>query len=152
MRRITHHIILFLASSVTVTGAAFYFSLAPKSPLFWLSMATAYASLVLLALSLMIGPRNKLRGRPNPVSGYVRRDIGIWAGVLGIAHVVAGLQVHFRGKMWLYFLPPADATYAFPLRIDAFGLTKSLSVNNVYLARHFPKANGRSGEHVQSQV
>ena len=121
MRRITRHIILFLAS--IVTGATFYFSLASKGPLFWLSMATAYASLVLLALSLTIGPWNKLRGRPNPVSGYLRRDIGIWAGVLGIAHVVAGLQVHFRGKMWLYFLPPADATYTFPLRIDAFGLT-----------------------------
>lgn len=121
MRRITRHITLFLAS--IVTGAAFYFSLASKGPLFWLSMATAYASLVLLALSLMIGPWNKLRGRPNPISGYLRRDIGIWAGGLGIAHVVAGLQVHFRGKMWLYFLPPADATYTFPLRIDAFGLT-----------------------------
>jgi sulfoxide reductase heme-binding subunit YedZ len=71
----------------------------------------------------MIGPWNKLRGRPNPVSGYLRRDIGIWAGVLGIAHVVVGLQVHLGGKFWLYFLPPADARSAFPLRVDAFGLT-----------------------------
>jgi sulfoxide reductase heme-binding subunit YedZ len=69
-------------------------------------MATAYGSLVLLAWSLMIGPWNKLRGRPNPVSGYLRRDIGIWAGVLGIAHVVLGLQVHWVGRMWVYFVLP----------------------------------------------
>ena len=86
-------------------------------------MASAYGSLVLLALSLMIGPWNKLRGRPNPVSGFLRRDIGIWAGVLGITHVIAGLQVHMGGKFWLYFLPPPDAADTFLLRIDPFGLT-----------------------------
>ena len=121
MQRISRHIILFIVS--IVTGTAFYFFLASKDSLFWLSMATAYASLALLALSLMIGPWNKLRGRIIPVSSYLRRDIGIWAGVLAIVHVVAGLQVHMGGKFWLYFLPPADAAYTFPLRIDPFGLT-----------------------------
>ena len=29
---------------------------------------------------------------------------------------------------------------------------KILSVNNIYLARHLPKADDRGGEHVQSQV
>ncbi|MEO8159681.1 MAG: hypothetical protein ABI648_17920 [Betaproteobacteria bacterium] len=119
--RFLHHLVLLLAA--IMTGAAFYYFLAPRGQLFWLSMATAYASLALLALSLMIGPWNVLRGNPNPVSGYLRRDIGIWAGVLGIAHVVPGLLQHFRGRMWLYFLPPPNATYSFPLRIDAFGLT-----------------------------
>jgi sulfoxide reductase heme-binding subunit YedZ len=121
MRRITRHIILFLVSGVT--GATFYLALAPESPIWRLSMASAYGGLVLLSLSLIIGPWNRLRGHPNPVSGYFRRDIGIWAGVLGIVHVIVGLQVHFRRKMWLYFLPPADATYTFPMRIDPFGLT-----------------------------
>ena len=121
MPRFLRHAILFLAS--ILTGGIFYISLAAKGPLFWLSMATAYSSLVLLALSLMIGPWNKMRDHPNPVSSYLRRDIGIWAGLLGIAHVVFGLQVHLGGKFWLYFLPPPDAAYNFPMRIDAFGLT-----------------------------
>jgi sulfoxide reductase heme-binding subunit YedZ len=103
MQRIARHIILLFAS--IATGAAFFVALGSKHPLFWLSMATAYGSLALLALSLMIGPWNRLRGRPNPVSGYLRRDIGIWAGVLGIVHVIAGLQVHYYGKFWLYFVP-----------------------------------------------
>jgi sulfoxide reductase heme-binding subunit YedZ len=86
-------------------------------------MASAYASLLLLATTLMIGPWNTLRGRANPVSSYLRRDVGIWAGMLGIVHVIVGLQVHMDGKFWLYFLPPPDAAYRFPLRIDPFGLT-----------------------------
>lgn len=121
MGRVTRHIVLFLASCLT--GVAFYWILDTDSMIWWFSMATAYASLVLLAWTLMIGPWNKLRGCPNPVSGYLRRDIGIWAGVLGIVHVIAGLQVHFVGKMWLYFLPPPDAPYRFPLRIDLAGLS-----------------------------
>lgn len=120
MRRVTRHIVLFLACGVW--GAAFYLILATENAIWWLSMSSAYGGLVLLALSLMIGPWNKLRGRPNPVSGYLRRDIGIWAGILGAVHVIAGLQVHMR-TMWQYFLPPPDATYRFPLRIDPFGLT-----------------------------
>lgn len=118
MGRATRHIILFLASSVACT--AFYLVLTNENRLWRLSMATAYVSLVLLALTLMVGPWNKLRGRPNPVSGYLRRDIGIWAGMLGIVHVVLGLQMHLGGKMWLYFLPERNAL-TFPLRIDLFG-------------------------------
>ena len=121
MPRFLRHAILFLAS--ILTGGIFYLSLGSKGSLFWLSMATAYSSLVLLALSLMVGPWNKMRGRPNPVSSYLRRDIGIWAGLLGVVHVIFGLQVHFTGKMWLYFLPSPDGAYNFPLRIDPFGLT-----------------------------
>ena len=64
MGRVTRHIVLFLAS--LVTGAGFYLILHTEYPIWWLSMSSAYGSLVLLALSLMIGPWNKLRGLPNP--------------------------------------------------------------------------------------
>ena len=71
----------------------------------------------------MIGPWNVLRNHANPVSGYWRRDIGIWAGILALVHVIAGLQVHMGGRFWLYFFPPADAHSIFPVRLDPFGLT-----------------------------
>jgi sulfoxide reductase heme-binding subunit YedZ len=66
-------------------------------------MATAYAGLILLAASLWIGPLNVLRQRPNPVSFDLRRDIGIWTGILAILHTGIGLTVHLRGRMWMYF-------------------------------------------------
>lgn len=121
MQRLARHSVLFLMSCVTVW--AFYVFLDSASPIVRLSMASAYASLFLLAATLTIGPWNRLRERSNPVSSYLRRDLGIWAGMLGIAHVIVGLQVHMGGKFWLYFLPPPDAAYRFPLRIDAFGLS-----------------------------
>ena len=123
MSRTARHTILFLASAAT--GALFYSGLQSDRLVYTVSMASAYGSLVLLALSLIIGPWNKLRGRPNPISGYLRRDIGIWAGILGIVHVIAGLQVHM-GKIALYFLPPGVATFPFPISIGQwmpFGLT-----------------------------
>jgi len=68
-----------------------------------MSMATAYAGLIFLAASLWLGPWNILRQRPNPVSFDLRRDIGIWTGILAIAHTAIGLTVHLRGRMWMYF-------------------------------------------------
>ena len=121
MQRVARHLVLLLASCAA--AGVFYIGLASASPMARLSMASAYASLFLLAATLMIGPWNKLRDRAHPISSYLRRDIGIWAGMLGIVHVILGLQVHMDGKFWLYFLPPPDASYVFPLRIDPFGLT-----------------------------
>jgi len=66
-------------------------------------MATAYSSLLFLCVTLLLGPWNTLRRRPNPVSFDLRRDIGIWAGVLAILHTAVGLTVHLRGRMWMYF-------------------------------------------------
>lgn len=68
-----------------------------------LSMATAYAGLFFLAVSLSLGPWNALRRRPNPTSFDLRRDVGIWTGVLAIVHTATGLTVHLRGRMWMYF-------------------------------------------------
>ncbi len=57
-----------------------------------------------------------LRGKLNPVSFDLRRDLGIWAGISALAHTAAGLNVHLRGRMWLYFV---DTRHH--LRGDAFG-------------------------------
>ena len=67
------------------------------------SLATAYVSLAFLAISLLIGPWNVLRARANPVSIDLRRDVGIWAGVLAIVHSVMGLFIHKMGGPWRYF-------------------------------------------------
>ncbi len=90
-----------------------------KDTTFRLSMATAYVALLLLAITLVIGPYAALRGRRYPVSSDIRRDFGIWSGIVAVAHVVAGLQVHLRGKMWEYFVRPAKGLLL--PRIDPFG-------------------------------
>jgi methionine sulfoxide reductase heme-binding subunit len=90
-----------------------------------LSMATGYVSVVLIAWAMLIGPWRVRRGRPAPASTDLRRDIGIWGAIFGLAHVVTGLQVHFAGQFWKYFLYP-DGDHAIPLRHDLFGFAAGL--------------------------
>lgn len=85
-----------------------------------LSMATGYVSVALIAWAMTIGPWRVSRGRPAPASTDLRRDVGIWGGVFGLAHVLTGLQVHFGGKFWNYFLY-SDGDHRIPLRADVFG-------------------------------
>ncbi len=66
-------------------------------------MGTAYASVLFLVWSLLLGPWNVLRRKSNPVSFDLRRDVSIWAGALAVVHTAVGLTVHLRGRMWMYF-------------------------------------------------
>lgn len=118
-RRLRRHALL-AALTVAATAAV---ALANRSPqtVHRLSLGTAYAGLMLLAVSLAIGPIRVLKARPNPVSTDLRRDVGIWAALAGLAHVVFGLQVHMRGKFWLYFVYPPGQGGVVPLRHDIFG-------------------------------
>ena len=47
-----------------------------------------------------------IRGEANPVHSPLRRDVGIAAGLMAIAHTIVGLQVHVGGSLSRYFLPP----------------------------------------------
>jgi sulfoxide reductase heme-binding subunit YedZ len=107
-----------IAAVVTLT----FFLLLPSPDTIWrLSMGTAYAGLLFLAAALIIGPLNVLRGAPNPLSTYLRRDIGIVAGVLALAHTIIGLLVHFRGDPIQYFFYRTPVGIG-GLRYDLFGL------------------------------
>jgi sulfoxide reductase heme-binding subunit YedZ len=87
--------------------------------LFRASMATAYVGLFLLVATLAFGPVAAFRRRHYPVSTDLRRDTGIWAAIVSMAHVVFGLQVHVRGKMWEYFVHSVRDTFL--PRVDPFG-------------------------------
>ena len=117
MRRIRNHAALG-AASLVVTWAVFA-GIASDDPVFRVSIATAYVALALFAITLGFGPYAALRGRRYPVSADIRRDFGIWSALVAIAHVVAGLQVHLRGKMWEYFVSPTKGVLL--PRIDPFG-------------------------------
>jgi sulfoxide reductase heme-binding subunit YedZ len=84
--------------------------------------ATGYVALGFLGLTLLIGPANLLLRRRNPVSSYLTRDVGMWAAIVSVVHVVAGLFVHgppvaVGERILRYFFAP-DGT---PLT-DSFGL------------------------------
>jgi methionine sulfoxide reductase heme-binding subunit len=101
LRRSGRHFILAAAATAIVCLA--YAATPPPDVRHRLSMGTAYAGLIFLAASLWLGPWNILRRRPNPTSFDLRRDVGIWTGVLAVLHTGIGLTVHLRGRMWMYF-------------------------------------------------
>lgn len=55
-------------------------------------------------MAILLGPWNVLRRRANPVSFDLRRDLGIWAAIMALLHTAIGLNVHLRGRPWLYFV------------------------------------------------
>jgi sulfoxide reductase heme-binding subunit YedZ len=99
--RIRRHIVLGVAAAVITLLA--YSAIPPPDFRLRLSMGTAYAALIFLTASLWLGPWNVVQRRPNPVSFDLRRDIGIWTGILATVHTMIGLTVHLRGRMWMYF-------------------------------------------------
>jgi sulfoxide reductase heme-binding subunit YedZ len=64
-----------------------------------LTTATGYVALALLALTLLIGPANLLLRRRNPVSSYLRRDVGAWTALFSGVHVIVSLTVHGSGQI-----------------------------------------------------
>lgn len=118
VRRIRTHVAVGAGS---LAATAFLFALVQSDDaVFRASMATAYVALALLAVTLLFGPITALRGHRYPLSTDLRRDFGIWSGILAVAHVVVGLQVHMRGKMWEYFAHESKGMML--PRFDPFGL------------------------------
>jgi sulfoxide reductase heme-binding subunit YedZ len=78
--------------------------------------ATGDVALVLLGLTLVIGPANLVLGRRNPVSSYLRRDVGAWTAIVSVVHVVLAFGVDGQGRILDFFIRDGR-----PL-IDSFGL------------------------------
>jgi sulfoxide reductase heme-binding subunit YedZ len=113
-RRLFHHILIGVGSvALTILFMHFF---QKRDFISRASIGTAYPAMFLTAAALLLGPLNVLWRKPNPVSFDLRRDLGIWAGISALVHTAVGLNVHLRGRMWLYFV---DTRHH--LRQDAFG-------------------------------
>ncbi len=123
---IARHLSFFAGGSLF--GAAVAMAIQPVSIQQFLSYLTAYAGFLYLTIALILAPANLLKGRPLGLSSKLRRNFGIWAGVFAIAHVGAGLMVHFGGRWWLYFIQPMSGDKLLPIRYDFFGITNYLGL------------------------
>lgn len=95
-RLLVHHLPL---AATSAGGLIVLTALAPShggSSLRQLASPTGDVALILLAMTLLIGPANLLLRRRNPVNSYLRRDIGTWTAIWSIIHVVIGFQGHSR--------------------------------------------------------
>lgn len=96
-RLLLHHAPVALASAVALVVLI---GLTPRHDGFsiqQLASPTGDVALVLLAVTLLVGPANLLLRRANPVNSYLRRDIGAWTAIWSLVHVVVGFQGHIGG-------------------------------------------------------
>jgi sulfoxide reductase heme-binding subunit YedZ len=116
-----HHLPLALLSAASIF--VLYITRPYPDVITRLSFATAWPALVLLTITLLIGPWRILRGKPAVLSQDLRRDIGIWGGALGVVHAVIGNCEHLRGRPWLYYVYEKTQEHLVPIRHDLFGFS-----------------------------
>lgn len=118
--RIKIHYLPMLISGI-IFCLIFYNLWKPTLPAIpFITYSSGYLSIFLLAFSLLLGPFNLMLKLKNPLSTYIRRDIGIFGGILGVVHSVVGLFMHFTGRPWLYFVKEVGESFA--IRFGNFGL------------------------------
>lgn len=92
VRRLLYHHLVLAGESAALLLVLAAVGQAHDWRLRW-SIAMGYIGTIWLGATLLLGPLNVLRARPNPVSTDLRRDIGIWSAVLGGAHVLIVLPL-----------------------------------------------------------
>jgi sulfoxide reductase heme-binding subunit YedZ len=124
VRRWLTHTTLALAALIACYLAHLY---APYAALnYALTIGCGYLALILIMLTLLIGPVQLLYQSRNPVNLDLRRDIGIWAGITGCIHVMFGLQIHMNGRILNYFIQTTGRGYR--LLLNAFGISNHLGL------------------------
>jgi sulfoxide reductase heme-binding subunit YedZ len=116
-----HHLPLALGSMVVIF--LLYVTRPYADVITRLSFSTAWPALLLLAVTLIIGPWRTLQGKAPILSQDLRRDIGIWGGTLGVLHAVIGQCEHLRGRPWLYYVYEKTQEHLIPIRHDMFGFS-----------------------------
>ena len=91
MTRIWRH----LGMSVVVAAlcAATWYAGEPTEATARLSLLTAWLCFALLAAALCIGPWRVLHGGQPTVNSLLRRDLGIWAAITALTHLLAATVV-----------------------------------------------------------
>lgn len=119
-RRLKIHYLPMLILSIIFCLVFFRFWKPTLPVIPFITYTSGYLSVIFLVVSLLLGPINLILKRKNPISTYIRRDIGIYGGFLGIVHSVVGMFMHFTGRPWLYFLEEVGDKLS--IRSGNFGL------------------------------
>jgi len=118
---------LLLIIAMSIAFAA-YLLLPGQPALHRISIGTGYVGVIFLAAALIVGPLNTLRGVSNPLSTYLRRDIGIMADIVAVTHAIVGLQVHVCGDFVQYFFKRKPNGELGAILFDAFGIANHLGL------------------------
>ena len=115
-----HHLPLALLS--VASAWALYITRPYPDVLTRLSFSTAWPALIVLTVTLLIGPWRVLTRRPPVLSLWIcAATSASGRGFLGVLHAGVGQCVHLRGRPWLYYIYEKTQEHLLPLRHDIFG-------------------------------
>jgi methionine sulfoxide reductase heme-binding subunit len=130
-RLLRHHLPLALIAGLLTIAIGAALAPADAGLILRLTIGSAFVGTGLLAATLLVGPLNLLRARPNPVSTDLRRDIGIWTALVSLAHVLLGFASHLPMMPWEFFF---DTGGGIPLRLNAWGQANWLGLFGALIA------------------
>ncbi len=99
LQRTITHLLLAASTGVGLWVAAQTYGI----PTYIATFGFGYMCLIFVGMTLLIGPINLLRKRFNPVSIDLRRDVGIWAGITGVLHVIFAILERNRKDLLDFF-------------------------------------------------
>lgn len=85
-----------------------------------ISLATAYICLVFMAIALCLGPLRALRSGQLALNIYLRRDIGIWAGMAGLVHLFVATELSMSQRYMEVYVDISSRGLSEALRADLF--------------------------------
>ena len=110
MERLRRHLFIALLTLILFAIAAVSGPVSGIEDRF--SIVSAWLCLVLLAYTLLIGPAQAIKtGRPLD-NLYIRRDLGIWSALIGLAHFILANELSMNSAYIDFYvnqesLPPA---------------------------------------------
>jgi sulfoxide reductase heme-binding subunit YedZ len=85
-----------------------------------ISLATAYICLIFMAIALCLGPLRVLRSGQLALNIYLRRDIGIWAGLAGLVHLFVATELSMSQRYMAAYVNLSSPGLSDALRADLF--------------------------------
>ena len=82
-----------------------------------ISIVSAYLCLCLLSAALLIGPARAIRSGQPVLNHLVRRDLGIWAALIGFLHFALGMMLSMNVAYMDAFVNAADLSLSQHIRL-----------------------------------
>ena len=132
-RRWHHH--AALAAVTAVIYILISTVVASPTPLDQLSLASAYICLFLMAAALSIGPLQAIRTQRVSTNIFLRRDIGIWAALAGLIHLVVATAQSMTPRYMSLYVDVSTHKLSAALRAELFlwGSVSAFSVGLLLL-------------------
>jgi DMSO/TMAO reductase YedYZ heme-binding membrane subunit len=119
MNRTARHALL--AGSIAATTVAATAAAPPGADLDRASLTLSWACLLCFAGALLVGPLHALRTGRLQLNHLLRRDLGIWCAVTGLAHLALSFRISMTPDYMQLYVYGAEAWPAPELRRQLYG-------------------------------